>query len=226
MGSSSSFTNSLVFGLVSYNKTFIDKKQLAEESCNIEINKLGEPIGKQDQYISAYGGLNCFTYNKDGKVDVEKLNISENTLLDLEENLLLFFTGFTRSAGKLLIDQKIKSEKSDLDMISNLDNVKKMGFEIKELLENGKTYEFGKILDQHWQNKKKRSKGMSNPEIDKWYNLAMKNGAVGGKLVGAGGGGFLLFYASDRKKLRECMTKCGLEEVHFSFDFEGTKRIL
>ena len=106
LGSSSSFTNSLVFGLVSYNKTFIDKKQLAEESCNIEINKLGEPIGKQDQYISAYGGLNCFTYNKDGKVDVEKLNISENTLLDLEENLLLFFTGFTRSAGKLVIDQK------------------------------------------------------------------------------------------------------------------------
>ena len=125
-----------------------------------------------------------------------------------------------------MIDQKNKSEASDVDMISNLNNVKKMGYEIKNLLETGNTYEFGKILDQHWQNKKKRSKGMSNSEIDEWYNLAIKNGAVGGKLVGAGGGGFLLFYAHDRKKLRNCMSKCGLEEVHFNFDYEGTKRIL
>ena len=226
LGSSSSFTNSLVYGLISFNKDFIDKKHLAEASCHIEINKLKEPIGKQDQYISAFGGVNCFSFNKNGDVKVDKLNISEKTQLDLEENLLLFFTGFTRRAGKILNDQKIKSEASDTDMISNLNNVKKMGYEIKTLLEKGNTYEFGKILDQHWQNKKKRSKGMSNPEIDEWYNLAIENGAVGGKLVGAGGGGFLLFYVHDRTKLRDCMYKCGLEEVHFSFDFEGTKRIL
>ena len=226
LGSSSSFTNALVHGLVSFNKSFIEKKDLAEASCNIEINKLKEPIGKQDQYISAFGGITCFNFNRSGNVDVEKLNISQQTLLDLEENLLLFFTGFTRSAGKILKDQKVKSEASDDDMISNLNSVKKMGLEIKHLLEDGNTHEFGKILDRHWQNKRKRSKGMSNPEIDEWYNIAMKNGAVGGKLVGAGGGGFLLFYSDDKLRLRESMKKCGLEEVHFNFDFEGTKRIL
>ena len=183
---------------------------------------LKEPIGKQDQYIAAYGGLTCFTFCKNEDVNVQKLDISNETLFDLEDNLLLFFTGFTRKAGSILKDQKIKSEKNDSEMIKNLDNVKDMGYRIKNILEKGKVNEFGEILHEHWENKKKRSGGMSNPKIDEWYDLALKNGAIGGKLVGAGGGGFLLFYANDRNKLRKCEEN-GLEEVRFNFDYEGTK---
>lgn len=226
LGSSSSFTAALIKGLYSFNNEFLDTNQLAEIACDIEINKLNEPIGKQDQYISAFGGLTCFKFNTNGDVEVEKLNVSENTLHDLEDNLLLFFTGFTRSASSILKDQKDKSEANNSEMISNLHNVKKMGYRIKDVLESGDTKGFGEILHEHWENKKKRSGGMSNSSIDEWYQLAIKNGALGGKLVGAGGGGFLLFYAKDKNKLRKCMHKNGLTEVRYGFDFEGTKRIL
>jgi len=226
LGSSSSFTAALIKGLYSFNNEFLDTNQLAEIACDIEINKLNEPIGKQDQYISAFGGLTCFKFNTNGDVEVEKLNISENTLHDLEDNLLLFFTGFTRSASSILKDQKDKSEANNPEMISNLHNVKKMGYRIKDVLESGDTKGFGEILHEHWENKKKRSGGMSNSSIDEWYQLAIKNGALGGKLVGAGGGGFLLFYAKDKNKLRKCMHENGLTEVRYGFDFEGTKRIL
>ena len=167
-----------------------------------------------------------FTFCKNEDVNVQKLDISNETLFDLEDNLLLFFTGFTRKAGSILKDQKIKSEKNDSEMIKNLDNVKDMGYRIKNILEKGKVNEFGEILHEHWENKKKRSGGMSNPKIDEWYDLTLKNGAIGGKLVGAGGGGFLLFYANDRNKLRKCKKENGLEEVGFNFDYEGTKIIM
>lgn len=226
LGSSSSFTTALVKGLYSFNDEFLNTNELAEIACDIEINKLNEPIGKQDQYISAYGGITCFNFYKNGEVGIEKLRISEDTLYDLEDNLLLFFTGFTRSASTILKDQKDKSESNNSDMITNLHNVKKMGYRIRDLLENGDTKGFGESLHEHWENKKRRSGGMSNPDIDKWYQLAINNGAVGGKLVGAGGGGFLLFYAEDKMKLRKCMHENGLSEVRYNFDFEGTKRIL
>jgi len=226
LGSSSSFTTALVAGLSHYEMKKIQAEEIARLACEIEIDKLNEPIGKQDQYISAYGGITCFTFCKNESVKVEKLNISKDTLFDLEDNLLLFFTGFTRKAGSILKDQKSKSEKNNISMIKNLNKVKEMGYRIKDTLESGRTYQFGKILHEHWENKKKRSGGMSNPIIDKWYDLAMKNGAIGGKLVGAGGGGFLLFYASDRHKLRMCMRNNGLQEVRFNFDYEGTKIIL
>ena len=226
LGSSSSFTTALVKGLSHYNKEILHAEEIARLSCDIEINKLKEPIGKQDQYIAAYGGITSFTFCKNEEVKVEKLNISDDTMYDLEDNLLLFFTGYTRSAGSILKDQKDKSESKNTDMITNLHNVKKMGYRIKNVLELGETSVFGEILHEHWENKKKRSGGMSNPIIDKWYNIALKNGATGGKLVGAGGGGFLLFYANDRNKLRHCMKKEGLEEVRFNFDYEGTKVIL
>lgn len=226
LGSSSSFTTALVAGLSHYEMKKIQAEEIARLACEIEIDKLNEPIGKQDQYISAYGGITCFTFCKNESVKVEKLNISKDTLFDLEDNLLLFFTGFTRKAGSILKDQKSKSEKNNISMIKNLNKVKEMGYRIKDTLESGRTYQFGEILHEHWENKKKRSGGMSNPIIDKWYDLAMKNGAIGGKLVGAGGGGFLLFYASDRHKLRMCMRNNGLQEVRFNFDYEGTKIIL
>lgn len=225
LGSSGSFTTALLKGLYSYKKKIISTEQLAEMACDIEINKLSEPIGKQDQYIAAYGGITCFTFNKDNTVKVSPLNISGETLNDLEDNLLLFFTGLSRSAGSVLKDQQEKSISKDIEMLSNLNYVKELGYRTKELLEKGDTFAFGQIMHEHWLHKKKRSQGMSNSYIDEWYEAGLRNGAVGGKLVGAGGGGFLLFYASDKNKLRKEMTRLGLDEVRFKFDFEGTKII-
>lgn len=196
---------------------------MAELACHIEIDRLGEPIGKQDQYIAAVGGLTCFTFHKDGKVLALPLKISMETLFDLEDNLLLFFTGFSRSSGDILKDQKIKLQKNDTEMIANLHYVKDLGYKSKLALENGDTKLFGDLMHEHWQHKKRRTGGMSNSKIDEWYRLAVNNGAIGGKLVGAGGGGFLMFMAKDRNQLRKAMAGAGLEEVRFKFDFEGTK---
>jgi D-glycero-alpha-D-manno-heptose-7-phosphate kinase len=223
LGSSGSFTTSLLKALYVHRMRQIEPKNLAEAACEIEIDRLGEPIGKQDQYIAACGGLTCFTFHPDDSVDVEPLKISMHTKFDLEDNLLLFFTGYSRSAGSILKDQNTRTKSSDKDMITNLHFVKELGLKSKAILEAGKTVEFGALMHEHWEHKKRRSGGMSNPQIDDWYDLGMKNGAVGGKLVGAGGGGFLLFYANDRSKLRHAMAAAGLEEVRFAFDFEGTK---
>jgi D-glycero-alpha-D-manno-heptose-7-phosphate kinase len=146
-----------------------------------------------------------------------------DALFDLEDNLLLFFTGFARRAGTILDDQKTRTEQSDAEMLSNLHYVKELGLRGRTALEEGKPAMFGELLDEHWAHKKRRSAGMSNPQIDEWYDLARRNGAIGGKLVGAGGGGFLLFYSEDHRRLRTAMAKAGLEEVRFRFDFEGTK---
>ena len=226
LGSSGSFTTALIKGMYAFNKENIDAERLAELACQIEIDRLREPVGKQDQYIAAVGGLTCFTFDLAGRVSFAPLKTSAETIYDLEDNLLLFFTGFSRSAGSILQDQKKKSEENDAEMINNLHFVKELGFRSKEALENGDTQLFGELMHEHWENKKRRSGGMSNPRINDWYNLAMENGAVGGKLVGAGGGGFLMFMANDRSKLREAMLKAGLEEVRFKFDFEGTKVLL
>jgi D-glycero-alpha-D-manno-heptose-7-phosphate kinase len=217
LGSSGSFTTALLRALYAHRMRLLHPGDLAEKACDIEINKLGEPIGKQDQYIAAYGGVTCFEFGRDDTVRATPLAISMHTLFDLEDNLLLFFTGFSRSAGSILKDQQ------DPAMIGNLNYVKELGYRSKRFLEKGQTADFGALMDEHWQHKKRRSGGMSNPKIDEWYDIAMRNGAVGGKLVGAGGGGFLLFYAQDRNKLRHAMAEAGLEEVRFRFDFEGTK---
>lgn len=223
LGSSGSFTCALLKALHSYNKTFIKSDDLAEEACHIEIDILNEPIGKQDQYISAYGGINCFTFCKDNRVKAEKLNISSETLYDLEDHLLLFFTGYSRSASNVLKEQDDKSKKNDSTMIDNLHFVKELGYKSKVALEHGDLEEFAHIMDIHWEYKKQRSKAMSNGRINKWYDIAMKDGALGGKLIGAGGGGFLMFYAVDNKKLRKAMAHEGLQEVRFRFDFDGSK---
>ena len=226
LGSSGSFVTALLKALYAHRKHLLHPSELAELACHIEIDRLGEPIGKQDQYIAAYGGLTCFTFKQDDSVEAKPLKVSMNTLFDLEDNLLLFFTGFSRSAGSILKDQKVRTQKNDDDMLKNLHYVKELGFRSKEALEAGNPELFGEIMHEHWEHKKRRSGGMTNPQIDEWYKLGMKNGAVGGKLVGAGGGGFLMFYASDRNKLRHAMAKAGLEEVRFRFDYEGTKVIL
>lgn len=226
LGSSGSFTTALVKALFTHHKQMLHTSEIAELACDIEINRLNEPIGKQDQYIAAYGGITCFDFCKDDSVIAKPLNISDDTLFDLEDNLLLFFTGFSRSASSILKDQKQKSQSNNADMLTNLHYVKEMGLRSKEMLENGRVSDFGALMHEHWEHKKRRSGGMSNPQIDEWYELGLKNGAIGGKLVGAGGGGFLLFYAEDRNKLRHSMKNAGLEEVRFKFDYEGTKVLL
>ena len=226
LGSSGSFTTALLKALYAHRKRLVHPAELAELACHIEIDRLGEPIGKQDQYIAAFGGITCFTFNKSDSVEAKPLATSMDTLFDLEDNLLLFFTGFSRSAGNILKDQNTRTRQNDHEMLKNLHYVKEIGFSSKEALENGNAALFGELMHEHWEHKKRRSGGMSNPQIDEWYQLGINNGAVGGKLVGAGGGGFLMFYAADRNKLRHAMAKAGLEEMRFRFDFEGTKVVL
>ncbi len=223
LGSSGSFSTALLKALHAHRRRLLHPDELAELACHVEIDRLGEPIGKQDQYIAAYGGVTCFTFARDDSVQACPLNLSMDGLFDLEDNLLLFFTGFSRSASSILKDQKTRTERSDQEMLQNLHDVKELGLRSREALEQGKNDVFGELMHEHWERKKRRSGGMSNPQIDEWYELGRKNGAIGGKLVGAGGGGFLLFYAGERRRLRAAMAKAGLEEVRFRFDFEGTK---
>jgi len=222
LGSSGSFTTALLRALCAHKRRLVHPQELAEMACYVEIEKLGEPIGKQDQYIAAYGGVTCFDFNPDDSVSAVPLDIDTETLHSLEDNLLLFFTGFSRSASSILTDQKNRTRKNDSDMLNNLHYVKELGLRSRQALEAGDPVLFGELMHEHWEHKKKRSGGMSNPKIDEWYALARGNGAIGGKLVGAGGGGFLMFYTEDREKLKEAMAAVGLEEVRFRFDFEGT----
>ena len=223
LGSSGSFTTGLLRALHALKKNIIHPAELAEQACDIELNKLGEPIGKQDQYIAAIGGITAFTFHPDGRVEYRPCKISEETLFNLEDNLLLFFTGYSRSASAILKDQNDKSKNNDQAMLDNLHFTKDLGYKSLEALETGNLDEFARLMDVHWQRKKARSSGMSNAHINDWYDHAMANGALGGKLIGAGGGGFLMFYAGDKTRLRHAMREKGLTEVRFRFDFEGTK---
>jgi D-glycero-alpha-D-manno-heptose-7-phosphate kinase len=226
LGSSGSFTTALLKALHAHRKQLVHPHELAEQACDIEINRLREPVGKQDQYIAAYGGVTCFRFNPDDSVEAWPLKLDTETLYNLEDNLLLFFTGYSRSASSILKEQDDKTKNSDTSMIQNLNYVKDLGQRSLKALEGGKLVEFGALMHEHWQHKKQRSGGMSNPKIDEWYDLARKRGAVGGKLIGAGGGGFLMFYAEDKAKLRHAMIGAGMVEVRFRFDFEGTKTIV
>ena len=226
LGSSGSFTTALMKSLYAHRRLHITQNDLAELACHIEIDLLHEPIGKQDQYIAAYGGITCFTFHKDGTVTVEPLRISMDTMFALEDNLLLFFTGYSRSAGSILKDQDSRTKGNDQNMLANLDYTKELGLQSRKALEQGHPEQLGELFHEHWLRKRQRSGGMTNPQIDEWYELALNNGAIGGKLVGAGGGGFLMFYACERAKLRAAMNKAGLEEVRFLYDFEGTKVVL
>ncbi len=223
LGSSSSFTTALLRALHTMKGNIVSTRTLAEEACEIEMHRLHEPIGKQDQYIAAYGGITCMNFHKDGYVWVDPLEISKDTLYNLEDNLCLYFTGFSRSAGGILAEQDKKSKEMDKEMIKNLDFVKDLGYQSKKAFETGNLNTFADIMNVHWEYKKKRSGGMSNPQIDEWYDLAMKNGALGGKMIGAGGGGFLMFYANDKIKLRKAMSTTPMTEVRFRFEKEGSK---
>ncbi|MEY2502416.1 MAG: D-glycero-alpha-D-manno-heptose-7-phosphate kinase [Verrucomicrobiota bacterium] len=225
LGSSGSFTTALLKAFHALKKNLVHPAELAEQACCIELEKLGEPIGKQDQYIAAYGGITCFRFMPDGRVEAAPLKVSEETLFNLEDNLLLFFTGYARSASAILKEQDDKTRQSDAAMVDNLHFVKELGRQSEKALEAGDLEEFAHLMDVHWQRKKERSKEMSNADINAWYDCAMANGALGGKVIGAGGGGFLMFYAGDKVKLRHAMREKGLPEVRFRFDFEGTRTL-
>src|SRR6476660_6377325 len=226
LGSSGSFTTALLKALHALKKNLVHPAELAEQACCIELEKLGEPIGKQDQYIAAFGGITCFKFLPDGRVQASPLNVPEETLLELEDNLLLFFTGYARSASKILQEQHDKSTQSDEAMLENLDFVKELGRQSQRALEGDNLREFARLLDVHWRRKKERSAIMSNEFINDSYDVAMASGALGGKLIGAGGGGLLMFYAEEKARLREAMSVRGLTEVRFRFEPEGTKILI
>jgi D-glycero-alpha-D-manno-heptose-7-phosphate kinase len=223
LGSSGSFTTALLRALHAQSRNIIHPRELAEQACRVEIDILKEPIGKQDQYIAAFGGITCFTFRRDGTVEAQPLALQEDTRNALADNLLIFFTGYARSASDLLRDQDTRTRQNDHSMIDNLHYVKDIGLRSKTALERGDLVAFGKLMHEHWEHKRKRSSGMSNSQIDQWYNLGIDAGALGGKLIGAGGGGFLMFYAEEKVKLRHVMREAGLTEVRFHMDFEGTK---
>jgi D-glycero-alpha-D-manno-heptose-7-phosphate kinase len=226
LGSSGAFATALLKALHTHKKGLMHPRELAEQACHIEIDLLGEPIGKQDQYIAAFGGVTSFEFMPDGRVVARPLRLDGDTLSNLEDNLLLYFTGYSRSASAILKEQDDASRRQDAAMAENLHEVKALGYQSQQALEAGDLGRFAELLTTQWERKKQRSGAMSNDRIDAWHRLALENGARGGKLIGAGGGGFLLFYAEDKARLRRAMADSGLPEVRFRFDFEGTKVVI
>jgi len=230
LGTSGSFTVAVLNALHTYKREFVSQGQLAEEACKIEIDILKEPIGKQDQYISAFGGITSLQFAKDGKVTVEPLKISEEARDELHNNIMLFYTGISRSASDILKEQNEKSKKNEEVTIETLHEIKRIGLETKKALEQGNIDKLGEYLDIHWNIKKKLSDSISNKFIDECYDLAKENGALGGKIMGAGGGGFFMFYhnGNNNEKTRfiKEMSKKDLKKMRFNFDFEGAKIIL
>lgn len=225
LGSSGSFCTALLRGLHALGDGNPSAAEIAEQACHIEIDRLNEPVGKQDQFIAAVGGVTCFRFNPDGHVEYWPLRASSDTLRKLESNLVLYFTGYTRSASEVLREQDTRTKSADASMIDNLHFIKELGLRIKEALEGDDPDKFGSLMHEHWLHKQARSSGMSNPSIDRWYEIGRQSGALGGKLVGAGGGGFLLFYTPEPRKLRAAMAAEGLEEVRFGFDMDGSQII-
>ena len=230
LGTSGSFTIALLNVLHTYKKEFVSQKQLAEEACKIEIEILKEPIGKQDQYISAFGGITSFQYAKDGTVTVEPVKMNDEAQDELRNNIMLFYTGIERSASNILREQHEKSQKDEGATIDTLHEIKRIGLETKKALEQGDVDKLGEYLDEHWNIKKRLSKDVSNEYIDDCYDFAKKNGALGGKIMGAGGGGFFMFYHNGNNTEKTSFVKAlatkGLKKMRFDFDFEGSKIIL
>ena len=222
LGSSGSFATALLKALHTHLKCVVPPAALAEQASRIEIERLGEPVGPQDPYIAAHGGVMSFGFRQDGTVEVTPLKLATETLYNLEDNLLLFFTGYSRSSGDILKEQDDRTRVADPQMTDNLHRVKEIGLASRDALENGDLRRFAELMNDHWRLKRERSGVMTNPDIDRWHAAGLSGGALGGKLIGAGGGGFLLFYSEDKPRLRRAMAAAGLREVRFRFDFEGT----
>ena len=222
LGSSGAFTVGLMHAIRAYQHRSASVETLAQQAAELEGVRLGDPVGKQDHYIAAYGGIICQDYHPDGTVTITPLKLADDTLGELADSLLLFFTGTSRNAVDMLADQKARSERGDEAMLKNLEFIKSVGYETRRVLEAGDAATLGRLMHEHWLRKRSRSTGMSSDRINELYEFGLAHGAVGGKLVGAGGGGFLMFYASDARRLRRAMAEQGLWEMRFAFDFEGS----
>ncbi len=224
LGSSSSYTVGLLNALHTMKREYIPLKELAEEACDIEMNRLNKPMGKQDQYLATFGGFTVLEIAKNGDVSVERANVKDSTIEGLNRNLLSFYTGVQRKNVGILARQNTSTEKNDKQVLESLHYIKDSGYKILELVESGNITELGHMFDEHWKYKKRLAKGISNPHFDAIYKTARENGALGGKITGAGGGGFFLFYCEDNhSKLRKAMKEVGLKEMRYDFDYEGTK---
>lgn len=221
MGSSGAFAVCLIKALAQARFTSIAPAPLAESACEIEIDILKEPVGKQDPYVAAHGGICAYTFHPDGRIDVEPLELAPETLRKLDQNMLLFFTGEARAAGSVLSDQDSRSRQGDQEMMANLHATKEMGRRFYELLLGGDLDSYAELMHEHWENKRRRSPGMTTERVDTLYTLARRSGAIGGKLVGAGGGGFLLVYATKPADTRQAMAAAGAQELPFVFEFNG-----
>ena len=227
LGSSSCYLVGLLNALHTLCRQPMTRQQLAEEACHIELDLLQKPIGKQDQYLAAYGGVTALHIAKDGTVDVESLALGPECLEDLESRILLFYTGLSRSTEEILAEQTRDLRKDTSSVASYYSQIKEIGVEIYTHLKRGNVRRFGEMLDEHWQAKKKLGSGIADARIDRLYEIARANGALGGKISGAGGGGFFLFYAEEGKKeLRRAMEAEGLREMRFRIDFEGSKILM
>jgi D-glycero-alpha-D-manno-heptose-7-phosphate kinase len=223
LGSSGSFTTALIKALTKLKRGFVTPADVARLACHIEIHLLGEPVGKQDQYAAAYGGLTVFEIDHDGIVAARPVRLTDETFHRLSDGLVIFATPFVRSASRVLQDQDQRSRENDAAMMDNLHRVKELGRRSLEALETGELGRFGELMHEHWVRKRERSPGMSNGDIDRWYEVAREHGAIGGKLIGAGGGGFLMFYTERPGAVRAALGAEGLRELRTGFDFDGTK---
>lgn len=222
LGSSGAFTVCLLKALALAGNRATTPGAIAEAAAHIEIDVLGEPVGKQDPYVAAHGGVCAYTFNPDDSVIVEPLALSEETIAAMRDSFLLFYTGETRQAVEILADQDARSRSDDEEMLENLHRTKEIGLESRALLESGELVRYAELMHEHWLNKKRRSAGMTTGRADELYEVARKNGAVGGKLVGAGGGGFLLLYTEDVERARAALLAAGADEVRFGLDFQGS----
>jgi D-glycero-alpha-D-manno-heptose-7-phosphate kinase len=224
LGSSSCYAIGLLNALHTLKREYISLQDLAEEACDLEINRLKKPIGKQDQYMAAFGGLRVLDIKEDGTVHVRAVKIDDCTIDELNRNLLLFYTGTSRSADKILSEQSQGAEEAKKDVLESMHHIKEIGYKILEAVENGNITDVGLFFDEHWKYKKRISTDMSNSWFDKIYDIAKENGALGGKISGAGGGGFFIFYVeNNHSKFRKAMREINLREMRYRFDFEGTK---
>lgn len=224
LGSSSCYLVGLLNALHGLTRTPVSTQKLAEEACKIELERLKKPIGKQDQYMAAFGGLTALEISKDGRVNPTRLCLEVELLEALEGNTLLFYTGGARDAVSILQQQDLATKQKAETVVGSLREIKDIGVEIQEAIVRGNLRRFGELLDIHWRTKKRLSGGISNLQIDEWYELAKRSGAIGGKICGAGGGGFLMLYCeNDKPRLREAMRGAGLRELNFRFEFEGSK---